>query len=50
MQKKLKEFIPCKNTLVWQPNRIEIDGKEETGSKKNVQIFNDYFANIAYFN
>ena len=47
MWKKLKEFVPCKNTKVWQPNRIEVDGKEETCNRKIAQTFNEYFANIA---
>ena len=40
MWKKLKEFVPCKNTKVWQPNRIEV-------GRKIAQTFNEYFANIA---
>ena len=47
MWKRLKEFVPCKNTKVWQPNRIEVDGKEETCNRKIAQTFNEYFANIA---
>ena len=47
MWKKLKEFVPCKNTKISQPNRIEVDGKEETSNMKIIQILNEYFANMA---